>query len=96
MGVTASSFAFNVTDDGRLRMFYPSYENSSGIYNVINYIEWDELTGNKSKEMKAPNDEGISMLKDYSIWWEDRIVVIGRKGLFGKKSFMNLYKLEVN
>ena len=96
MGITASSFAFHVTDDGRLRMFYPSYESSGGVYNVINYIEWDELTGNKTKEMRAPNHEGISMLKDYTVWWEDRVVVIGRKGLFGKKSFMQLYKLEVN
>ena len=96
MGMTASSFSFNVTDDGRLRMFYPSYENTSGIYNVINYIEWDELTGIKTKEMKAPNDEGVSMLKDYTVWWEDRVMVVGRKGLLGKKSFMHLYKLEVN
>ncbi len=95
-GITCSSFAFNITDDGRLRMFFPSYESTSGIYNVINYVEWDELTGNKTKELKAPNDEGISMLTDYTVWWEDRVMVVGRKGVFGKKSFMHLYKLEVN
>lgn len=96
MGTTSSSFAFNITDDGRIRMFYPSYETSSGIYNIINYVEWDELTGNKTKEMKAPNEEGFSMITDYTVWWEDRVVVVGRKGLLGKKSFINLYKLEVN
>ncbi len=95
-GITGSSFAYNITDDGRLRMFYPSYENSSGIYNIINYVEWDELTGNKTKDLKAPNDEGISMVTDYTVWWEDRVIVVGKKGVFGKKSFMNLYKLEVN
>lgn len=96
MGTTGSSFAFNITDDGRIRMFYPSYESSSGIYNIINYVEWDELTGNKTKEMKAPNDEGVSMITDYTVWWEDQVVVVGRKGLLGKKSYINLYKLEVN
>ena len=96
MGTTGSSFAFNITDDGRIRMFYPSYESSSGIYNVINYVEWDELTGNKTKEMKAPNDEGVSMITDFTVWWEDQVVVVGRKGLLGKKSYINLYKLEVN
>jgi hypothetical protein len=96
MGMTGSSFAYDVTDDGRIRMFYPSYENSTGTYNIINYVEWDELTGNKTKEMKAPNDEGVSMITDYTVWWEDRVLVVGRKGILGKKSFMQLYKLEVN
>jgi hypothetical protein len=96
MGITGSSFSFNITDDGRLRMFYPSYENTSGIYHIINFVEWDELTGNKTKDLKAPNDEGISMLTDYTVWWEDRVMVVGKKGLLGKKSFMHLYKLEVN
>ena len=77
-------------------MFYPSYETAAGIYNIINYVEWDELTGNKTKELKAPNEEGFSMITDYTVWWEDRVVVVGRKGLLGKKSFLNLYKLEVN
>jgi hypothetical protein len=96
MGITGSSFAFNITEDGRIRMFYPSYESSSGIYNIINYVEWDELTGSKTKEMKAPNDEGFSMITDFTVWWEDQVIVVGRKGLLGKKSFINLYKLEVN
>ncbi|HSZ24851.1 MAG TPA: hypothetical protein VK766_03990, partial [Cytophagaceae bacterium] len=96
MGITGSSFSFNIADDGRLRMFYPSYDNSAGIYNVINYVEWDELTGNKTKELKAPNDEGMSMIKDYTVWWEDAVIIVGRKGILGKKSFINLFKLEVN
>ena len=96
LGITSSSFSFNITDDGRLRFFYPSSENTSGTYNTIHYIEYDELTGNKTKDMKAPNDDGISMVTDYTIWWEDRVVAAGRKGLLGKKSFIHLYKLEVN
>ncbi len=96
MGITGSSFAFNITEDGRIRMFYPSYESAAGIYNIINYVEWDELTGSKTKELKAPNEGSVSMLTDYTVWWEDRVVVAGRKGLLGKKSFLNLYKLEVN
>lgn len=96
MGTTGSSFSFNITDDGRLRMFYPSYESASGVYHLINYVEWDELTGNKTKDMKATNDDGLSMLTNYTVWWEDRVVVVGRKGLLGKKSLMHLYQLENN
>jgi hypothetical protein len=94
LGTVGSSFSFNITDGGNIRMFYPSYENSTGTYNIVNYVEWDELSGNKTKDMKAPNDGGISMLTDYTVWMEDRVAVVGRKGILGKKSFINLYKLE--
>ena len=95
-GITISSFSMDITDDGRIRVFYPSSDNSAGTYNVINYVEWDELSGMKSKELRTPNEEGLSMLTDYTLWWQDRVVVVGRKGMLGKKSFINLYKLEVN
>lgn len=95
-GLTTSSFSFDLTDDGRIRVFYPSSDNSTGVYNTITYIEWDELSGFRTKELKTPNEGALSMITEYTMWWQDRAVVVGRKGMLGKKSYISLYKLELD
>ncbi|MCS6823019.1 MAG: hypothetical protein NZ529_01895 [Cytophagaceae bacterium] len=95
-GITGSSFSLHITADGRIRAVFPTYNNNSFIYNIYNFVEWDELTGNKVKDLAAPNDEAFSMITCYTMWWEDRVIIAGRKGIFGKKSTLNLYQLEVN
>ncbi|MBC7451848.1 MAG: hypothetical protein H7259_10200 [Cytophagales bacterium] len=93
-GVLSASYSFNISDEGRVRMVYADSDNSTGVYNQIRYVEWDELNGSKVKDMSLQNDEGIALLRNYSIWWEKKLMIVGRKGLLGKKSIVNVYNLE--
>lgn len=93
MGMLSSSYSVYVTDEGKIRMVFNSYD-TPGIYNTINYVEWDELTGMKTKEFKLPNPEGLAYLRGYTVWWENQVVTLGRKGLLGKKTSLSLYELQ--
>lgn len=92
-GLLSSSYSMNISDEGKIRMAYAFSSNSSGLLNSINYIEWDELTGSKIKELALPNDEGLTMLRSFTMWFEDKVAIAGRKGLLGKKSSIVIYKI---
>lgn len=91
-GMISSSYAINVSDEGRVRLLFAGSDNASGVYNIMKLVEWDELTGARLKDIPLPNDNNLALMKDYAIFWEDKLVVAGRKGVFGKKTFLNLYK----
>jgi len=93
-GLLSSSYSMSISEEGKIRMAYAFASSSSGILNSIKYIEWDELTGNKVKELALPNDEGLTMLRNYTTWFEDKVAIAGRKGLLGKKSSMVMYKIN--
>lgn len=94
IALTTTSFSFNETEDSRLRMVFASSDNAAGVLNTINYVEWDGTNGNKVKDIPLQNDEGLGLIRNYTIWWDDKLVLVGRKGLFGKKSFIHLYKIS--
>ncbi len=91
--LVATSFSFYETEDSKLRMIYASSDNAAGILNVINYVEWDGMNGNKIKDIPLQNEEGLGLIRNYTIWWDDKLVLVGRKGLLGKKSIIHLYKI---
>jgi hypothetical protein len=81
------------SSENKIRIVYASSDNSAGIYTVINLVEWDEFNGNKLKDVPLQNDEKLTLIRQYSLWWEDKLIVVGRKGILGKKSSINLYKI---
>lgn len=91
--LTTTSFSFFESEEGQLRMIYSSSDNAAGIFNVINYVEWDGISGNKMKDIPLQNEEGLGLIRNYTIWWDDKLVLVGRKGLLGKKSVIHLYKI---
>lgn len=93
-GGFTSSFTLDNTAEGKLRMVYAGSENPGGILNQIKFVEWDEYNGNRIKEIVLEDDNKLSIIRNYALFWEDKLVVVGRKGLLGKKTFMNLYKFE--
>jgi len=95
-GVLSASYNMNISDEGKVRMLYAKSDNATGVYNQIHYVEWDELNGSKVKDISLTNEEGLSLLKNYTAWWEKKIIVVGKKGLLGKKTFANVYDLSSN
>jgi hypothetical protein len=93
-GLLSASYAMTVTEEGKIRMLYASNANASGVYNEINYSEFEELSGSRIKNIKLDNKDGLSVLKDYTVWFDQSFVVGARKGLFGNKSFLARYSFE--
>ena len=93
-GMLSSSHSMTITDDGKLLMVYASASNATGLYNEINYLLFEEASGSKLKNIKLDNTDGLSILKDYTIWFDDAVVMAARKGVFGKKS--NLVRYNYN
>lgn len=92
-GIISSSYSMNISEEGKVRMLYASSDNATGVYNQLKYVEWDELSGNKVKDIALSNVEGITLLRNYSLWWENKLFLVGKKGLLGKKTYANIYDL---
>lgn len=94
-GMLSSSHCMNITDDGKILVTYASASNATGLYNEINYLLFEEVSGSKLKNIKLQNEDGLSVLKDYTIWFDDAVVMGARKGVFGKKSNLVRYNYNV-
>ncbi|HXA01100.1 MAG TPA: hypothetical protein VNW99_03875 [Cytophagaceae bacterium] len=92
-GFSTGSFSLDNSSENTIRMVYASSDNSAGIYTVINLVEWDAFNGNKLRDIPLQNDEKLTLIRQYSLWWEDKLIIVGRKGMLGKKSSINLYKI---
>ncbi|HEX8548202.1 MAG TPA: hypothetical protein VF691_14670, partial [Cytophagaceae bacterium] len=92
-GLISTSFVLDNSEQGRLRMLYTTSDSPTGIFNVIKYVVWDEITGEVLKDQTLPNEENIGLIRDYTMWWDNKLVLVGRKGLMGKKSFLHLYRI---
>lgn len=93
-GINTASYVMDYQHNSRYRMLYSTSDNASGIFNTLNYVEWDKNSGKKLKELKLPNDEGLGLVRSYTHWNDHQLLMVGRKGLLGKKTFLCSYKLE--
>lgn len=94
-GMTSCSFVPLINDEA-IKIIYASADNASGVFNSYNYVEWDAQSGSKIKEIKLQNDEGLALVRNYSIWLNNKFIVTGKKGLLGKKYIITTYKLSDN
>lgn len=92
-GTITSSFLMDA-DDEMIRIIHSSSDNAAGVFNVINYVQFDATNGNKVKDLPLPNDDKLSMVRPYSVMFRDKVVLVGRKGLLGKKYIMNSYGIN--
>jgi hypothetical protein len=92
-GLTNASVLIDVGYES-VRMVYATSNNPTGIFNVYNYVEWDAMTGSKVKEVELQNPENLALVRNYSIFLDDKLVLSGRKGLLGKKYIFTAYKFE--
>jgi hypothetical protein len=80
-------------NESDLRVLYAYSEHLDANVHNINYVVLDLESGNKKKEVTLPNEEKLTLVKDYTIWYKDKIVIVGKKGLLGKKSALAKYNL---
>jgi hypothetical protein len=92
-GLTSCSYTMDITDE-RIRMVYATAVGASGVFNTYNFVEWDARNGNKVKELPLQNDEGLALVRNYCLWWDDQLFLVGRKGLLGKKYIAGVYKFS--
>lgn len=92
-GTLYGSYSMDISDEGKVRMLYASSDNATGVYNQLRYVEWDELSGSKVKDLALANEEGLTLLRNYTLWWDNKLVVVGKKGLLGKKTMVHTYDL---
>jgi hypothetical protein len=93
VGMTSTSFILDA-DDELIRIIYASSDNAAGTFNVYNYVQWDATNGNKVKELPLQNDENLSLVRNYSVVFRDKVVLVGRKGLLAKKYIMSAYQIN--
>jgi hypothetical protein len=92
-GILYASYSMDISDAGKIRMLYASSDNATGVYNLLRYVEWDELSGNKVKDLSLDNTDGLLLLRNYTLWWENKLILVGKKGLLGKKTMAVTYDL---
>jgi hypothetical protein len=92
-GLNTISFVLQETKN-TLRVLYVTSANFDASYDTMNMMEIDKNTGKTLKSANLPNDQKLVLVKDYTLWLDnDEIVVVGKKGLLGKTSAINKYKL---
>jgi hypothetical protein len=93
-GLQSASYALNITDEGMIQMVLAESDNTTGVYTKYRYIEWKELDGFKKKDLLLENVEQATLLRNYTTWVHNKLIVVGKKGLLGKKTFINTYTLN--
>lgn len=90
-GINSVSYVMDAQGD-KFRLFYACSENLDGVINNINYLTIDKSTGKKSADQKLPNEQKLTIVREYTTFYEDRsFVIVGKKGLLGKTSSMVRY-----
>jgi hypothetical protein len=93
-GLQSSSYMLNITDEGMIQMVVAESDNTMGVYTKFRYIEWKEIDGFKKKDLLLTNDDQTTMIRNYSTWSNNQLILVGKKGLLGKKTILYSYKLN--
>ncbi len=94
VGLLGASVELDNTAEGKIRMVYANADGASGVFNALKYVEWDEYSGSRVKELDLENKDKLSLMRSHLAWWDDKLILVGRKGMIGKKTVMNLYDLK--
>lgn len=90
-GLNTISFVIN-NSPATINMLYVSSESLDGTFTTINLVNIDKASGQKSNPIVLPNSDKISLVKDFTIFRDDKtLIVVGKKGLLGKSSLICKY-----
>jgi hypothetical protein len=93
-GLNTVSFVLDNSLKDQLRILYASSENMDGSLKALNLLYIDRATGKISKNISLPNDNKLTLVRDYTFFNEDNtLVIVGKKGMLGKASMIIRYKL---
>jgi hypothetical protein len=90
-GLNTVSFVIdNLSDD--IRLMYATSENMDANLHNLNYFRISRTNGQIVQQTLLPNEDKLTLVRDYTVWYPDGVVVVGKKGLLGKKSSIVRYK----
>lgn len=93
-GLNTISYVVDNSHPSDIRFLYATSESMDGSITTINVIHINRSTGKKVKEVVLPNESKLMLVRDYTIWEEDdKLILVGRKGIMGKASAIVRYKL---
>ena len=93
-GLNTISYVIDNSHHSNIRIMYATSESMDGSITTINLAHIDRTSGKVVKESVLPNESKLMIVRDYTIWEEnDKLIVVGRKGITGKTSAIVRYKL---
>jgi hypothetical protein len=93
-GLNTISFVLDEMQKDQLRILYAYSEGLDASMHHFKFIALDKKTGQILKETLLPNQDKLVLVRDYTLWpAADQLIIVGRKGLLGKTSFIVKYKL---
>jgi len=93
-GLNTISYVIDNTHHSDIRIMYATSESMDGSITTINLVHIDRSSGKKVKEVILPNESKLMIVRDYTLWEEnDKLILVGRKGITGKTSAIVRYKL---
>jgi len=93
-GLNTISFVLDTSLPSEIRILYASSENMDGSLHSINLVSLDRESGDVTKTKSLPNENKLTLVRDYSLFTEDNsLLIVGKKGLLGKASMIARYKL---
>lgn len=93
-GLNTISYVVDNSHTSNLRFLYATSESLDGSITTINVVHIDRSSGKKVKQTVLPNESKLMLVRDYTIWEEnDKVILVGRKGVLGKASAIVRYKL---
>jgi hypothetical protein len=91
-GLNSISFIMNRDYASEIRLLYASSESFDGSLHNLNYVSVN--AGDGTYKIKSlPNDEKLTLVRDYSFFTADNsFILVGKKGMVGKSSMIIKYK----
>lgn len=68
-------------------------EGKSTTLNQIRFVELDYVKGEVKRELVLDNPNRLIISRPYTLFKDDVMYFVGKKGVFGKKTYFIKYKL---
>ncbi|WP_018344363.1 hypothetical protein [Cytophaga aurantiaca] len=93
-GLNTISYVIDNSHHTNIRIMYATSESMDGSVTTINLTHIDRASGKVVEQSVLPNESKLMIVRDYTMWEEnDKLIVVGRKGITGKASAIVRYKL---
>lgn len=91
-GMNSVSFIME-NSPSKIKLLYAYSETGDALLYNMNVIYLDKKTGKPVLEKQLPNNDKLVLMKDYTVWNDDSVIIVGKKGILGKASMIVRYKL---
>ncbi len=92
-GLNTISYSVNHHPDHGLLQLIMAEGSNSTLLNHIRFIEIDYVNGVVNRNERLDNPNKLTVSRPFTLFKDGMVYFVGKKGLFGKKSFFVKYKL---